>query len=101
MPTRATPASKKREEIAAAQAEGKIRRDVAWHIATKRGKIVQMAEGRVKQLRLAIERKKAQIRSLVEHPFHVIKNLFGHKKVSYKGLAKNRARMFSLFALGT
>ena len=93
----------KREEIAAAQAAGKIRRDVAWHIATKRGKIVQMAEGRRPSQATAgsSERKKAQISSLVEHPFHVIKNLFGHKKVSYKGLAKNRARMFSLFALGT
>ena len=48
---------------------------------------------------ILVERKKAQICSLVEHPFHVVKNLFGHKKVSYKGLAKNRARMFSLFAL--
>jgi len=46
-----------------------------------------------------LERKKAQIRARVEHPFHIVKNLFGHKKVSYKGLAKNRARMFSLFAL--
>jgi IS5 family transposase len=30
------------------------------------------------------------------HPFHVIKNLFHHKKVRYKGLAKNEAQPFSL-----
>jgi IS5 family transposase len=35
----------------------------------------------------------------VEHPFHVVKNLFKHKKVRYKGLAKNAAQMFSLFGL--
>lgn len=35
----------------------------------------------------------------MEHPFHIVKNLFGHKKVNYCGLAKNGARMYSLFAL--
>ena len=42
---------------------------------------------------------KAQIRARVEHPFHVLKNLFGHKKVRYKGLAKNTAQLYSLFGL--
>jgi IS5 family transposase len=36
---------------------------------------------------------------LVEHPFHVIKNLFGHRKARYRGLAKNQAQLYSLFAL--
>lgn len=35
----------------------------------------------------------------VEHPFHVIKNLFRHKKARYKGMAKNEAQLFSLFGL--
>ncbi|SDX65945.1 transposase, partial [Thiocapsa roseopersicina] len=35
----------------------------------------------------------------VEHPFHVIKNLFRHRKVRYKGLAKNRAQLKVLFGL--
>lgn len=89
----------KREEIIEAQDEGRIRKDVRWFVAAKRGKIVSMAEGVHKELTVMLERKKAQIRARVEHPFHIVKNLFGHKKVSYKGLAKNRARMFSLFAL--
>ena len=42
---------------------------------------------------------KASVRAKVEHPFHVVKNLFRHKKVRYKGLAKNAAQLFSLFAL--
>ena len=45
------------------------------------------------------EQLKASIRAKVEHPFHVIKNLFRHKKVRYKGLAKNEAQRFSLFGL--
>jgi IS5 family transposase len=89
----------KRPEIVAAQAEGRIDAKVQWLVAAKRGSVKAMPEGVLKELTILVERKKAQIRSLVEHPFHVVKNLFGHKKVSYKGLAKNRARMFSLFAL--
>jgi IS5 family transposase len=89
----------KREEIIKAQAEGRIRGDIAWLIAAKRGVIAAMADGVHRRLAKLVEHKKAQIRARVEHPFHVVKNLFGHKKVSYRGLAKNRARMYSLFAL--
>jgi IS5 family transposase len=89
----------KRDEIIEAQEAGRLRKDVEWYVAAKRGTIVSMAEGVFKELAVMLERKKAQIRARVEHPFHIVKNLFGHKKVSYKGLAKNRARMFSLFAL--
>ena len=35
----------------------------------------------------------------MEHPFHVLKNLFKHRKVRYRGLAKNNAQLHSLFAL--
>ena len=55
--------------------------------------------GALKDLLIAVERTKAQIRARVEHPFHVIKNLFGHRKVRYKGLVKNTAQLFSLFGL--
>jgi transposase, IS5 family len=89
----------KREEIIEAQAEGSIDADVRWHVAMKRGKLKAMPEGRYKGLITALERAKAQVRARVEHPFHVIKNLFRHRKVRYKGLAKNEAQLFSLFAL--
>lgn len=42
---------------------------------------------------------KASVRAKVEHAFHVVKNLFRHRKVRYKGLAKNQAHLFSLFGL--
>ena len=89
----------KRAEIAQAQAEGKIRSDIDWSVAARRSHVAKMAEGHVKTLTQALERVKAQIRARVEHPFHVLKNLFGHKKVRYKGLAKNTAQLYSLFGL--
>lgn len=48
-----------------------------------------------------IELVKASIRAKVEHPFHVIKNLFGHGKARYQSLAKNSAQLHSLFALAS
>jgi len=38
-------------------------------------------------------------RAFVEHPFHVVKRLWGFAKVRYRGLAKNTARVFALMAL--
>jgi len=89
----------KRPEVAQAQAEGKIRSDIEWNVALRRSTITKMAEGTLKTLTKALERVKAQIRSRVEHPFQVVKNLFHYKKVRYKGLAKNEAQLYSLFGL--
>ncbi|MEZ2745892.1 IS5 family transposase [Halopseudomonas bauzanensis] len=68
-------------------------------VAAKRGSIKKMKDGPRKTLLQAIEKEKASIRAKVEHPFHVVKNLFGYKKTRYKGLAKNQAQLFSLFGL--
>ena len=38
-------------------------------------------------------------RAKVEHPFHVIKNLFKYRKTRYRGLARNTAQLQTLFAL--
>ena len=45
------------------------------------------------------EQLKASVRAKVEHPFHVVKNLFRHRKVRYKGMAKNQGQLFALFGL--
>jgi len=74
--------------------------EVIWHVAEKRGKLKKMTEGPRKNLVTQFERAKAQIRAKVEHPFHVVKNLFRHRKVRYRGLLKNTAQLFTLFALG-
>ena len=59
----------------------------------------RLAEGEIKKLTQQLERLKAQVRPKVEHGFHVIKNLFGYRKVRYRGLAKNTAQLHTLFAL--
>jgi transposase, IS5 family len=82
----------KRDEITDAQTEGRLRKDIDWRIAMKRGQLQAMPEGSRKALYEWFERRKAQVRAIVEHPFHVIKNLFGYRKVSYRGIAKNEAR---------
>jgi IS5 family transposase len=74
-------------------------KEIEWLIAARRGRIKAMAEGFHKSLLTEWERRKAQVRSLVEHPFHVIKNLFKYRKVRYRGLAKNTAQLHTLFAL--
>ena len=68
-------------------------------MAAKRGKVKALAEGRLKELTQAYEKAKAQVRARVEHPFHIIKNLFKHRKVRYRGLRKNPAPLQTLFAL--
>lgn len=44
-------------------------------------------------------RRLSRVRATVEHPFLVVKRLWGHAKVRYRGLKKNLAQMYSLFAL--
>lgn len=89
----------KRQEILQAQADGSIEADLKFCVAMKRSVIKGMAEGVIKELTQAREKLKAQVRARVEHPFHVVKNLFKHKKTRYRGLKKNGAQLDVLFAL--
>jgi len=73
-------------------------RDVCWNIAIKRSIIKALPRG-LRDLAEPIERALAQIRAWVEHPFHIVKNRFRHKKLRYRGLAKNTAQLHTLFAL--
>ena len=43
--------------------------------------------------------KHSSLRAKVEHPFRIIKDLWGHYKLRYKGLAKNQERFTVLCAL--
>lgn len=47
-----------------------------------------------------LNRAIARMRAIGEHPFRILKRQFGFTKVRYRGLAKNTAQMFTLFALG-
>jgi IS5 family transposase len=73
-------------------------RDVSWNIAIRRGIIKALPQG-LRDLAEPVERALAQVRAWVEHPFHIVKNLFRHKKLRYRGLAKNTAQLHTLFAL--
>lgn len=44
-------------------------------------------------------RRLSRVRAVVEHPFLVVKRLWGHAKVRYRGIAKNLAQMNTLFGL--
>ena len=83
----------KRPEIVA------LERTIDWQIARKRGTIKALAEGAEKAALRAAEKAKASVRAFVEHPFHIVKNLFRHRKVRYRGLAKNGQQLYTLFAL--
>jgi len=83
----------KREEIVA------LARKLDWQIARKRGQIQTMAEGAEKETLKAVEKAKASVRAFVEHPFRILKNLFRHRKVRYRGLAKNGHQLYTLFGL--
>jgi len=44
-------------------------------------------------------RSKSSIRAKVEHPFRILKRIFGFDKVRYRGIAKNHHRLCANFAL--
>jgi len=46
-----------------------------------------------------INRARSRTRARCEHPFRVIKQLWGFQKVRYRGIAKNLARAQTMFAL--
>lgn len=70
---------------------------VMWHVALRPGKRKALPDTLGGRLREQVEQIKASIRAQVEHPFHIIKNLFGLKKARYRGLAKNAAQLLTLF----
>ena len=49
--------------------------------------------GKVNVLAKAKNRNKSRVRAKVEHVFSVIENIFGFRKVRYRGLAKNPHRL--------
>jgi IS5 family transposase len=73
-------------------------RDISWNIAIKRGIIKALPKG-LRDVAEPVERALSQVRAWVEHPFHIIKNLFRHRKLRYRGLAKNTAQLHTLFTL--
>jgi IS5 family transposase len=76
-----------------------LQRKIDWQIAGKRSLIKALAEGAEKEARQVVEKAKASVRAFVEHPFHLVKNIFRHRKARYRGLAKNGHQLYTLFGL--
>lgn len=62
-----------------------------WHVAAKRSKVTEEQKPH--------ERELASVRSRVEHPFHVLKDIFKIRKVRYRGKAKVGNLLSVAFAL--
>ena len=67
---------------------------LAWHVNVKASRHRALTEKERKQ-----NRKRSRARAIVEHPYRIVKVLWGHTKVRYKGLLKNALQFFTLFAL--
>ena len=85
----------KRAEVKDADPAGRI----DWQVARKRKAVHGLEEGPEKERLKEEEHCKSSLRSRVEHPFHILKNLFKHRKVRYRGLAKNHHQLQVLFGL--
>ena len=72
---------------------------IEWKIARRRGTVEKMRRVRERLRAMRAEKRKAQIRGRVEHPFRIVKCVFGFVKVRFKGLAKNTTQIVTLFAL--
>jgi IS5 family transposase len=73
-------------------------RDISWNIAMKRS-IIKALPKALRGWAEPVERALPQVRAWAGRPFHAVKNQFGHKKLRYRGLAKNTAQLHTLFAL--
>ena len=73
--------------------------NVEWHVALRPGKRKTPPDTPLGRMIEQIEQLKASVRAKVEHPFHIVKNVFGLKKVCYRGLGKNTAQLFTLFGM--
>lgn len=67
---------------------------MAWRVSRKAGRGQKLTTAE-----LAWNRHQSRTRAMGEHAFGVVKHLWGYTKVRYKGLEKNAAQVFTLFAL--
>ena len=86
----------KREEVQKEDPAGRI----DWQVARKRAAIKKLEEGPEKDRLKAEEKAKSSVRAFVEHPFHLLKNIFKYRKTRYRGLDKNHHQLQVLFGLG-
>ena len=69
-------------------------KEIHWFVNDRAKRNHPLSNGQRKK-----NRKRSSVRSKVEHPFHIIKNLWKHTKVRYRGIEKNTLQLHALFAL--
>jgi IS5 family transposase len=96
-----------REEIRGSERLSRIE----WRVNQRKGKQRQMEAALYKDVMnhlewvsqprwdARIEYLKSKVRSKIEHNFYIIKHLFGYRKTRYRGIEKNEARLYMLFAM--
>lgn len=69
-------------------------RGVKWCVSLKAARGHRLSEKDEEH-----NRRISKTRAKGEHPFHVVKCLWGHTRVRYRGINKNAAQLFTLFSL--
>ncbi len=67
---------------------------IFYGINMRGGRYVKVSEGQRKR-----NNQLSSVRAKVEHPFRIIKCLWGHTKTRYKGLLKNSLQLIMMFGL--
>jgi IS5 family transposase len=81
-----------------AKRPGNADKAIAWHTAMRPNVRKTLKKNKLGRATEKLEQTKASARAKVEHCFHVVKCLFKHRKTRYRGLVKNNAQLFTLFA---
>lgn len=84
----------KREEMSSDEKRSKM----LYRINRRGGSLKKDHKGMGYELERAEERRKSSVRCKVEHPFRIVKVIFGYSKTVYRGLKKNLHRLHMLFA---
>ena len=70
-----------------------------WHIAMRRDQRRALTADSLDQMREATKQAKLRVRARGKHAFHVSKKQLGCRKVRYRGIAENKAQLYTLLAL--
>lgn len=70
---------------------------IDYRINRRPGTLNRKYQGYALEMERVEERRKSSVRSKVEHPFRIVKVLFGYRKTVYRGLSKNLNRLYTLF----
>ncbi len=70
---------------------------ITYRINRRPGRLPKVSDNAIDWERY-IENQKSSVRCKVEHPYRIVKNIFGFRKAVYRGLRKNLNRLHVLFA---